>query len=171
MYLRECLITVFSLRKEIQPFSLIILSKDWNSWKLNYSARFKFFVRCFETGIWVSEKLWINTCQICSYLISVRLLLLFIEQTWFDPTGGKAELCGYCLDITVTLGKLAFLCNPRDGKATKGKQIGLEGKGMAVVNPFLKVATFVSSAVPYSESWSLYTSFLACPGDGSKPEF
>lgn len=93
------------------------------------------------------------------------------KQTWFDPTGGKAELCGYCLDTTVTLGKLVFLCNPRDGKATKGKQIGLEGKGMVVVNPLLKVATLVSSAVPYSESWSLYTSFLACPGSGSKPEF
>lgn len=90
------------------------------------------------------------------------------KQTSFDPTGGKADLCGCCLDTNVTLGKLAFLRNPREGKAIKGKQIGLESK---VVNPFLKVATFVSSAMPYSESQSLYTSLLVCPGNGFKPEF
>jgi len=161
-------------RKKFQPFPLIILAEDQNGWKLNSSSGLKLHVRCFGTGTRVSDKWWINTCQICCYLMLDWLTLAIyqcIKETWFDPTGGKAELCVYCLEASVTLGKLAAFHNPRGGKAMKGKQISLKGGCVVVVNPLLKVAPFVSSAVPYSEIWSLYNSFRMCSGNGSKTEF
>lgn len=53
-------------RKNIQPFPLIILSEDQNNWKLNSSGELKIYVRCFGTSTQVSDKQWINTCQIAA---------------------------------------------------------------------------------------------------------